>query len=363
MNRVAFLSDLHLGGYNTLGPDKADYRAGIVRTIRYLKDQGINHMVLLGDVFDNWTFPRTSLPLTYEQMLEHPDNAEIVAALKEVAADPTMALHYCRGNHDWDLPEDLFRTWFPSTQMENNFTLGNVWGEHGHRFDLFNAPDPDNHDPAKGYRPMGYYITRIHTQAVQDGRLTASGISSSGYITVKVREASKGILPPMTKDMSKWTVATLVLEYVVRDAGISYSDTIMMPDGSSVTVQQVSDAYKDLFKSWQDEHGLVSALNSVLAAAEQLDMSAQKVRNEQGKRLVVFGHSHIAKWNPLTAQIAGKGVTGAYVNDGALCKWSQTSVLVDYLPDTFKVTRLAWDKNGRMTSEDEEIKNSWPKQN
>lgn len=359
MTRVAFLSDIHLGGHNTLGPDKALYRKGIAQVIRYLRTQQITHMVLLGDILDNWTFPRDTVPLTYQQMLDHPDNAEIVSALKEVAADPNISLVYCQGNHDFDLPDDLFCTYFPTTQMGDHFTLGLVWGEHGHRFDLFNAPDPQNLDPAGGHRPLGYYITRIHTRLERSG--AGAGLNSSTYIHNVVERASHELTASEynTKGPSKWTVATIVLDYVVKDAGASYNDTILMPDGQTVTIQQVSDAYRDIYKTWQDKEGLGWALNSILAAVEQLDISAQKVRNDHAKRLVVFGHSHVAKWNPYTVQVAGKGVTGAYVNDGAMCKWPQTAVIVDYLPTTFKVTRLSWDSKGEMSVENEEISNTW----
>lgn len=371
MPRVAFISDLHLGGYNTLGPDKAEYRAGVAKILRYLHEQGISHLVLLGDILDNWAFPRTELPLTYEQMLDHPDNAEPLAALKAIATDPEIALCYCKGNHDFDLPDELFQTRFPATQMGDNFTLGFVWGEHGHRFDLFNAcPDPQNLDPAGGNRPLGYYITRIHTKEAligacvdNTGRLLPE-MNSSAYLKSAVLEARRNPSPIdeiKTRGLSQWTVATLVLYYVMKDAGLSYEDTIKMPDGSEVTIQQVSDAYKDLYIDWQNEHGILSALNAVLSALEQMDASAQIVRNDHGKRLVAFGHSHEAKWNPMTVQVAGKGVTGAYINDGAMCKWPQTAVIVDYLPITYKIRRLAWDDGGTLHTDEEEISNTWKK--
>lgn len=356
MPKVAFVSDLHLGGYNTLGPDKVAYRAGIVQLLKYLRGQGITHLTMPGDILDSWTFPRTEVPLTYEQMLSHPDNAEIVATLKEIAADPKIQLSYCWGNHDASLPDDLFRTWFPATQMGDNFTLGFVWAEHGHRFDLFNANEPLNLDPAKGHRPMGYYITRIHTQAKVEGKLKdfEAGLNSSAYIRSKVEQAIEEMHP---KDRGfGWTVAGIVLDYVVSDAGIKYTDTITMPDGSTVTVQQVADAYKNIFSEWQAKYGLMSALNAVLNSMDHLDISAQSIRAEHGKRLVVLGHSHIAKWNALTV---GPGVEGAYVNDGALCKWPQTAVIVDYLPKSYQVTRLGFDDAGQMSSEVKEIGNVW----
>jgi hypothetical protein len=44
-------------------------------------------------------------------------------------------------------------------------------------------------------------------------------------------------------------------------------------------------------------------------------------------------------------------VEGAYVNDGAQCKWPQTAVIVDYLPKSFKVTRLGWSLDGVISTE------------
>jgi len=293
-------------------------------------------------------------------MLGHPDNADIVAALADTIASGTV-LHYTLGNHDFDLPDTLFRTWFRATQMGDNFTLGLVWGEHGHRFDLFNAsPDPLNLDPAKGHRPLGYYITRVHTHPSSTKALGISPLNSSAYIRAKVAEAREEIIFNTARSMSKWTVATLVLQYVMRDAGVTYEDTIKMPDGQEVTLQQVSDAYQDLFHNWEKKHGLLSAFNAVLAACDSLDASAQQIRDDHGKRIVALGHSHIAKWNPDTLEIGNRGVTGAYVNDGAGCKWPQTAVIVDYLPDTFKVHRLSWDGPDTSPTEDvEELLNTW----
>ncbi|MFA6235392.1 MAG: metallophosphoesterase, partial [Bacteroidota bacterium] len=240
--RVAFISDLHLGGFCTLGPNHEDYRNGIIKILRYLKEQKPTHLVMLGDMFDSWTFPRKMLPLAYEHQIKHPDNIGIIAALQEFAADPDVTLAYTPGNHDFDLEPDLFRTYFRGTQVADNFTLGFVWGEHGHRFDLFNATDPENRDPAKGHRPMGYYITRIHTQDIRGGGVRELPVfeNSSAYIASKLREALAELSPGKNeRGMSGWTVATLVLSYVMKDAGIGYEDTILMPNGSEITVQQV----------------------------------------------------------------------------------------------------------------------------
>jgi len=347
--KVAFISDLHLGCYNTMGEVKRPFRDGVVKILQYLQKQNITHLVMLGDVWDNWTFPMSVKPLSYRQMLEHPDYQDIIETLQRI--DSGINLVYCVGNHDFDAKLDagVFKEWFPNMRITDAFRLENVWGEHGHKNDLFNAcPDPLNLDPAGGHRPLGYYITRIHSnkKTITSRSIQATpwedDSSSSARLQSVLQEISSQESIMATRDIG--TVATLVINHVMRDVGAKPTDTILMPDDSVITIQQVIDAYRHIFKDWQEKHGLKDAFKALLNSIEYMDPWAQKIRNDHAVRLVAFGHSHKAKWNPDTVNVLGKkNQPGAYVNDGALCKWPQTAVIVDYLPETYRVVRHGWD--------------------
>jgi len=338
---LASLSDMHLGSQNTTREE----REGIAACLDTLGKMGLTHLVLPGDIFDIWTAPAEMKPPTYEDILKGDDL--VVPALQRLVVRPNLTVAYQWGNHDFDLPADLFRTFFRAAQVDTSFTLGNLWVEHGHAYDLFNASGPGimTPDPAKGNRPLGYYITRIHTRA---GRVV-SALNSSAYVQNVMEQVQAERQP------GRWTVATLVLDYVVRQTGRSYNDEVVMPDGSRIPIWAISEAYADSFRAWEEKHGLFDAINAILVGAEYMDHSAQDVRNQHGKRLVVFGHSHKALWNDLTV---GDGVAGAYVNDGAWCKTPQTLVVVEQTGGKYYVQQGTWNGSG-LDIEERVITDGW----
>lgn len=340
---LASLSDMHLGSPNTTRA----HREGIASCLDHLRGMGLTHLVLSGDILDNWTAPAEVLPPTYEEILVGDDL--VIPALQRLSQSG-VGIHYLLGNHDFDVDTDLFHKYLPDVRVAPYFTLGNLWVEHGHSYDLFNACGPRirNPDPAGGDRPLGYYITRIHTKA---GR-TGSTVNSSAYIQNSMRMVKEERRP------GKWTVATIVLDYVIREAGLSYNDDVVMPDGSKIPIWAISEAYADIFRAWEEEKGLFDAIDAILVAIEYMNHAAQDVRTLQKKRLVIFGHSHQATWDDLTT--GTQAVTGAYSNDGAWCKTPQTLTLVELASKKYRVTQGVWD--GKTIQGDVKvISEGWPK--
>lgn len=351
---MGFVSDLHLGRFD-LSDERIEAQAALLRWLRLVVDE----VVVLGDFTDTWTFPVDREPLSHAAILESPRNEPVVEACRAVVAPgaPTR-LRLVRGNHDADTSTELLQTHFRSATVDESYTRGFVWGEHGHRFDLFNAPD-FHHRPQDGM-PLGYFVARVWATAIERGRGAASAAGVTRFLIDQLGQVEGS---EHARDGSGWTVASLVLGYAMAEAGLDPADEVVMPGGDRIKLGEVSALYADLFADWEREKGLLRALLGVSVAMENMTRAAGRVRTEKGKRLVVFGHSHRAEYTDVAW---GQDLDGGYANDGALCTGNQGVVLVEerLTPSAgdkpgYRITCARWDKDKPGPTSTHELAERW----
>ncbi len=123
--------------------------------------------MILGDLFDTWLIPVDKDPLPdFQAIVACDGNKKVITALKDLAAKDKLT--YIPGNHDMSMPvsdveqnltRNFLETTFPRINYDphdnGKYENGTIVGEHGHRHDLYNAPDID------WYLPIGYFISRV----------------------------------------------------------------------------------------------------------------------------------------------------------------------------------------------------------
>ncbi|EFC80448.1 metallophosphoesterase [Parafrankia sp. EUN1f] len=298
---MVVLSDVHIA---TNSPTNW-YQAGIhepylVATFDWIVENAdlFQEVILLGDLVDLWTFPPDVRP---------PSMADIIAANPRVLG-PGGALArvvatfgsvtYVLGNHDGTLTADdldaLRQAVGPVRLVDPVYIRTGVTGartvfSHGHHWTMFNAPDPT---PPWAPLPIGHFVTRsfAHQMArrLQAGQSVAD-LPDMGYPAgINLDDFLRTLDPMLHPDLS-----SRLLDYVADVAGLPRTAPIVLPDGTTTTIDEAASIYAHLFSRWEKEEGLFTAGRAALAdSSAHLAWFAQRLAIQHSADLVVFGHTH-----------------------------------------------------------------------
>jgi UDP-2,3-diacylglucosamine pyrophosphatase LpxH len=298
-----FISDIHLGDDARYRDPEPNRRARFSpsehrdRLLNFFDKQiiaekdNVKDLVLLGDVFDTWVCPFDDLPPTYDSIFSSQENKPILDSLRQIAAS-NVNLCYVNGNHDYDLTDARLQAEIPGiiTKPEGyeDAQLG-LYAEHGHRFTLFNQSYPEVADGL----PIGYPITRLaeHLGGYVRGFKDLIGYLDEAFDLVSGRA----------------NIFEAIIEGLAERAG---AEQIMMSGQETISVDQVKSLYKNL--PYHDEPFKVG---SKLANEGDLEKFGDRLSEEHGHKVVVFGHTHSAKIDKDSLFVEDR----VYVNSGNWC--------------------------------------------
>jgi len=156
--------------YEWLGPKEAERFAEFLEYLNQ-PDNGIQEVVIIGDLMDNWVYPVDVEPPSLQKIISAPINKKIVRALKKLAKNENIKVLYLPGNHDMEVTEGLLKKNFPGSNGSPGIVFGGtafrnsiyrtsrLRAEHGSGHAMFNAPDPINNPINR--LPLGYFISRV----------------------------------------------------------------------------------------------------------------------------------------------------------------------------------------------------------
>lgn len=328
-----FISDVHLGTdspKNWFQPGK--HGAALIAFLEHVIERKaeIKDLVLLGDFFDLWVARVDVVPPTIDEILANPKNAPILQKLRE-CADSIENVFFVNGNHDMQVtPADVAKVrgtrralqWIPRYQG------GLLYGEHGSRFAMFNAPDK-LHDPTDGL-PLGYFITRILSTTDKEYDSPAAVF---GYVDDLLEAA-----------FTTQKLASSVIEAISELSGLTPETAIKMPNGRrDVTIAEVQAKYAGLYDRWVEKFGQRYSLHAIQAEMKSLGWFADRLCESNGFRTVVLGHTHDAEVDVDALFVSNKRV---YVNSGSWCIDQPTFVEVDKTAAGFTVSVSRWSAGG-----------------
>jgi UDP-2,3-diacylglucosamine pyrophosphatase LpxH len=308
-----FISDIHLG-------DDARYRDPVVdrrarffpsehrdRLVNFLDKQviaaedDVKDLVLLGDVFDTWVCPFDDLPPTYESIFGSRENQPILDRLRQIAASK-VNLCYINGNHDYDLSDAQIQAAIPGIITKpdgyDDQELG-LHAQHGHHFTLFNQSFPD---VANGL-PIGYPITRL---AEHLGGYVRGFKDLIGYLDEAFDLAS-----------GRSNIFEAIIEGLAERAG---AEQIIMPGQETLSIDQVKSLFQDL-----PYHDQPFKVGRKLAGEGDLEKFGDRLSEQLGHKVVVFGHTHAAKIDKDSLFVKDR----VYANSGNWCGKKAHCVVVE----------------------------------
>lgn len=194
-HRWVFVSDIHVGDKRALDNGYCwhdEMRQPFINFLKYMKKNGNywDDLIVVGDLVDEWICPADMKPMADDSnntlssseffgKIVH-DNQELFDEFASLSK--THHLHYISGNHDMQVEEEDFKKYLPGV-FELHYDskgLGSmliddiIWVEHGHRYDVYNAPFLDrNFSNGTSMIPPGYFVSRLITNDKGDGPIIA----------------------------------------------------------------------------------------------------------------------------------------------------------------------------------------------
>jgi len=161
-NKIRCISDLHIASPWFVDKANQEQLSSLLAEMANPETE-VKRLVIVGDFIEMWLYPFNKKPKSAKAILnsERLFKTNVLAFMKQFRkiVENGVELDIVVGNHDLELKfavDDLKEVIASNINVhEEEFVYnGVVRFEHGHRYDLFNAPDP------RGYRPVGYYISR-----------------------------------------------------------------------------------------------------------------------------------------------------------------------------------------------------------
>ncbi|PKL13041.1 MAG: metallophosphoesterase [Spirochaetae bacterium HGW-Spirochaetae-8] len=184
-NKIVIVSDLHMGIDDRYAENVKNRSVFIEFLQRLGATPDVSELVIAGDFLDDWFLPLTYPPYKdsdafFRQVIK---NNQVVFDMLKNLMEKGIKLTYVPGNHDMLLESNILPEVLPGlVQARDARGLGaHVTGkrneiviEHGHRYDVFSAPDSVSNKDITGevasILPPGYFYARIAASWILQGK-------------------------------------------------------------------------------------------------------------------------------------------------------------------------------------------------
>lgn len=348
-NMIVVMSDMHLGADLAYAECKNNL-GSLEKMLKKIKaSRNVKELVFAGDLLDEWFVPA---PIDTYQGKDQADfvqriataNKGVVDAINSIIQEGKIRVTYVPGNHDLTITEASVELVFPGIDQQRDPELGlgtyspvgfpQIAIEHGHRYNFFCAPDPfSNQDIAPGtITPPGYFFTRIGALHVsQNYPQIASDTLPPVSINAEATDRQKFLFTYW--NVWEWAVNLFKINHKFDEKIIvtnvdgfteTYSVNDLVPFQANPGGELDVVLYKDIQATWSQRqaHNRVAVpiptARAIANAAKESELSEQAkiqyfTNPDSDVRLVVFGHTHVAK---IETSLDHRGQKAIYANSG-----------------------------------------------
>lgn len=342
-DKIVVMSDIHLG-------IKDDYtetlknRPLLIKFLQQLQSTAdVRELVIGGDFLDEWFLPVYDPSYTdqrqfYKDVIAN--NQTVIDELNNVI-NSGIKLVYVPGNHDMTLEADVLQEAIPDiVQARDAKGLGAYYTgdrneiviEHGHRYDVFSAPDTVTNAELCGnddtILPAGYFYARYAATWVLEGRPKVEKdlpVVTNVPDKTDLDQYGAYIYYSLLKNISSRMTPNEGLEEKIFDLHIAgfddaYTYLDFYPSQQADGTITAPVLFKNIQRTWGERQTIngVKIPNSFIeAVAGTLDWDyylkqakVQYLENQnENVDIVVFGHTHVPTYQDL-------GDGKYYLNDG-----------------------------------------------
>ena len=342
-DKIVTISDIHLGIEDRYS-ETVENIPPLVEFLKRLQNtKDVRELVIAGDFLDEWYLPvyyprYTDQREFYKGVIAN--NQDVIEELNRVI-DSGIKLVYVIGNHDMTLEAGILQEAIPGIiQAVDAKGLGAYYTgdcheiliEHGHRYDVFSAPDTVTNAELAGNErtifPAGYFYARYAATWVLEGR---PAVEKELPVVTKVPDKADTdqygayLYYMILKTVSSRMTPNEALDEKIFDIRVSgfddaYSFLDFYPAQQEDGTISAPVLFKNIQRTWDERQTInqVKIPNSFIeAVAGTLDWSyfsaqtrTQYLNNpNENVDVVVFGHTHVPAYDDL-----GNGKL--YINDG-----------------------------------------------
>jgi len=347
-NMIVVLSDIHLGADISY----AEFNKNTPSLQNLLKQinasPNVKELVIAGDLIDEWFVPATIDTYAGKDQRDFVQriattNKGVIDGFNKIIQSGKTLVTYVPGNHDLTITAENIDLILPGINQARDKEQGlgtysptdypKIAIEHGHRYNFFCAPDPiSNQDVAPGtIMPPGYFFTRIaalhilqkdpqpgDTIQVVTPNISGDESQNSLFAYFKLWEWAINYLPIKEKFDEKiivTNVAGFTKTYAIND---------LLPYQLTAGGQLDVNLYKGIQDTWNQRQALnhvavnIPVAQAIAKASSAEDMDSQAtvqyfMNPNSDKRIVVFGHTHVAK---ISSSNNYNGQKSIYANSG-----------------------------------------------
>jgi UDP-2,3-diacylglucosamine pyrophosphatase LpxH len=334
-DKIVVISDLHLG-INDSYTEMKNNRPLLIEFLRRLQSTtDVRELVIDGDFLDEWFLPVYYPSYTDERQFYRKVIANNQAVIDELnnVIKKGIKLVYVIGNHDMTLEASVLQEAIPKiVQARDAKGLGAYYTgnrneiviEHGHRYDVFSAPDTVTNEELCGNKgntilPAGYFYARYAATWVLEGRPTVQkDLPEVTDVPAKTDTDQYGayIYYSLLKDISARMTPNESLDQKIFDMHIAgFNDAYTYLDFYPAQQKDGTISAPVLFKNIQRTWGERQTVNNVKvpnsfseAVAGTVNWEyyfrqakAQYLENpSENVDVVVFGHTHVPAYRDMS---------------------------------------------------------------
>ncbi len=360
-DKIVVISDIHLGIDDSY-TETLSNRQLLIDFLQHLQNTSdVRELVIAGDFLDEWYLPvyfpsYTDVAQFYKDVIAN--NQSVIDEFNKVA-DSGIKLVYVPGNHDMLLEAEVLTQAMPKiVQAREVAGLGTYYTgdrneiaiEHGHRYDVFSAPDTVTNAELCGNDdtifPAGYFYARYAATWVIEGR---PSVKKDLPVVTTIPDKSDTdqygayIYYALLNNISSRMTPNEGLDEKIFDmhiAGFNDSYTYLdfypvQQDDGTISAPVL---FKNIQRTWEERqksnkikvpNSFIEAVSGTLESEYYFNQAkTQYLDNpEETVDVVVFGHTHIPVYRDL-----GEG--SYYINDGT---WIDDNINYPDAPRTFTV--------------------------
>ncbi|ADL05260.1 metallophosphoesterase [Lacrimispora saccharolytica] len=342
-NKIVVISDIHIGVDDKYAENVANRPILIDFLKRLQETKDVRELVIDGDFLDEWFLPvdypsYTDVQKFYRDVIAN--NQSVFDELNKVA-ESGIRLVYIPGNHDMTQENEVLQKAVPQiVQIRDAKGLGTYYTgdrneiaiEHGHRYDVFSAPDTVTNAELVGNQdtmlPAGYFYARYAATWVLEGR---PKVEKNLPVVTTVPDKSDAdqygayLYYSLLKSISTRMTPNEGLEEKIFDMHMdgfddSYTYLDFYPAQQADGTISAPVLFQNIQRTWAERQKINQVKNPnsfVEAVAGTVDWEyyfrqakAQYLENpDENVDVVVFGHTHVPSY---LAMDNGK----YYINDG-----------------------------------------------
>ncbi|WP_414733525.1 metallophosphoesterase [Acetobacterium carbinolicum] len=345
-SQIIIASDFHLGVDSAFAELEKNKQALVDFLGQVKNSPNVKELVIGGDLLDEWFLPMDyqmpdSKAAFFDQVAAN--NQAIVDGFNAIIKAGEIKVTYVPGNHDLLLTEADVARIFPGISQARAELQGlgtyvtgpnsEIVIEHGHKYNFFCTPDPLSNRAITNDNttilPPGYFFTRIATTCVVEGHPQSDNVfpemipnkedpsQFNAYLYYETWKAILSVLP--VKESFEDKVLKTNIDGFTENYSIN--DCIPQQDKETGVISGV--LYHNIQDTWE-ERQTINGIKAKIPVRDAITQAAvpaftdyqaqtQFFDLDSSKRIVVFGHTHVADVIPMTNRNHQKNI---YANSG-----------------------------------------------